>query len=142
MEKVILKDETPKKRIEYLESMADGVVKEKYYQRLTGEELTNKKTVFTANILQIEDLEEQKKEVIDEFKEQISPLKDANKTLSSEIRTGFIQKEGRLFLIIERETRMVYYYDETGELIETKTRPATVEEIQQPTIQMGLRKAN
>lgn len=139
MEKFIMQNEMPQKRLEYLESTADGVVKEKYYQRLTSEELTSKKAEFTANALNIEDLEEQKKEVVDEFKNQIQPLKDANKILSSEIRTGFVQKDGKLFMMIDRQTRMVNYYDETGELIESKTRPATADELQNTTIHMSLR---
>jgi hypothetical protein len=138
-EKFILKNETPEKRLEYLESTADQVVKEKYYQRLTGDQLTIKKAEFTANALNIEDLEEQKKEVMDEFKDKIQPLKDSNKILSSEIRTGFTQKEGKLYMIIDHKTRMVNYYDETGEMIETKTRPATADELQNTTIHMSLR---
>ncbi len=139
LEKIIMQNETPQKRLEYLESTADEVVKEKYYQKLTGDELTAKKAEFTANALSIEDLEEQKKEVVEEFKHQIQPLKESNKILSSEIRTGFVQKEGKLYLIVDRQTRMVYYYDETGEMIETKTRPAKSDELQNTTIHMSLR---
>lgn len=138
-EKFLMRNEMPEKKLEYLSNTADEVVKEKYYQRLTSDELTAKKAEFTANALNIEDLEEQKKEVIDEFKNQIQPLKDANKILSSEIRTGFVQKEGKLFLMIDRQTRMVSYYDETGELIESKTRPATSDELQNTSIHMNLR---
>lgn len=137
-QKFILQNETPQKRLEYLEGTANDVVKEKYYQKLTADELTLKKAEFTANALSLEDLEEQKKAVMDEYKGMIAPLKGYNKTLSSEIRTGFVQKEGKLFVMVDMDSRMAYYYDETGELVETKTRPATADEIGSPTIFMNL----
>lgn len=139
MEKHILQDQPPKQRAETLEATANEVVKEKYYQKLTGDELTAKKAEFTANALSIEDLEEKKKDAIDEFKGLMLPLKDSNKVLSTEIRTGFVQKECKLYVMIDTARRMAYYYDETGELVDTKTRPATADEIGSPTIFMNIR---
>jgi hypothetical protein len=138
MDKYILQNESPEKRLRYLEDTADQVVEERYYQRLTNDELTQKKAEFTANALAVDDLEEQKKEVMEEFKGKLKPLRDNHKVLASEIRTGFIEKEGRLYKIIDQSTRMVYFYDETGELIETKTRPVNSDELQN-TIHMSLR---
>ena len=138
MEKNILPNEEPEKRLRYLEDSADQIVEEKYYQRLTTEELTLKKAEFTANALEMDDLEEQKKEVMEEFKDKLKPLKDSHKSLASEIRTGFVQKEGRLFKMVDHKTRMVHFYDEHGEIIETKTRPVSSDELQN-TIHMSLR---
>jgi hypothetical protein len=64
-EKIIMQNESPQKRLEYLETTADEVVKEKYYQRLTIDELTIKKAEFTANALNIEDLDDQKTNIME-----------------------------------------------------------------------------
>ena len=139
MDKYLFQNETPEKRLELLESTADQIIDDKYYQRLSNEELTMKKADFTANALKVDDLETEKKEVMDEFKERLQPLKVTHKTLSNEIRTGFTEREGLLYKFIDDNTRMVYFYDENGELIETKTRPANSDEMQN-TIQMSIRK--
>lgn len=139
MDKYILQNESPEARLRYLEDSADQIVEEKYYQRLSKEELTMKKAEFTANALKVDDVEKEKKEKMDEFKERLKPLKVTHKTLSTEIRTGFVEKEGRLYKFIDDKTRMVFFYDESGELIETKTRPADSDEMQN-TIQMSIRK--
>lgn len=138
MSKHLLPDETPEKRLEYLESTADQVVEERYYQRLDQDELTAKKAEFTQNALDVDDLEEQKKEVLNQFKESLKPLKETHSRLASEIRTGFVEKHGRLYVYVDEKTRMVKYYDQQGELIESKTRPANADELQK-TIRMSLR---
>jgi hypothetical protein len=138
MDKYILQDETAENRLKYLEDSADQVVEEKYYQRLSKEELTIKKADFTANALKMDDVEQEKKEKMDEFKEKLKPLKETHRTLATEIRTGFVQKEGRLYKFVDQDTRMVHFYDETGELIETMTRPCNSSELQN-TIHMSLR---
>ena len=139
MDKYLFQNETPEKRLELLQSTADQIIDDKYYQRLSNEELTMKKADFTANALKVDDIEKEKKDKVDEFKEKLKPLKVTHKTLSNEIRTGFTEREGLLYKFIDDNTRMVYFYDESGELIETKTRPANSDEMQN-TIQMSIRK--
>ena len=138
MDKLLLPNEAPEKRLQYLEANADKVVNEKYYHRLSSDELIEKKALFTKNALEVDDLEDQKRNTLAEFKENLKPLKELHSRLGSEIRTGFEEKEGRLFKFIDEKSRMVYFYDENGELIETKTRPANSDELQN-TIHMSLR---
>jgi hypothetical protein len=139
MDKFLFQNEEPKKRKELLSSQADGVSEEKYYRRLTSEEILQAKSEFTQNSLAMDDLEEQKKSMVDEFKENLKPLKLRRQELSSEVRTGIRQMQGTLYKVVDDETRMAYFYDEKGELIETMTRPALADELQR-TIHMELRK--
>lgn len=139
MEKFLFQNEEPKKRKELLSSQADGVSEEKYYRRLTSEEILQAKSEFTQNSLAMDDLEEQKKEMLDEIKANLKPLKERRKELSSEVRTGIRQMQGTLYKVVDDETRMAYFYDEKGELIQTMTRPALADELQR-TIQMEIRK--
>ena len=138
MEKYLFADEGPEKRLQSLKSTADEVVNETYYQRLTKEELTAKKEKQTDNAVKLDILEEQRKKAADEFKMKMKPFQHENKILVKEIRTGFEEKEGELFKYIDEQTRMVHFYDCNGELIETKTRPANSDELQN-TIYMGIR---
>ncbi len=138
MSKFLFENESPEERKELLENSADGIVSEKFYRKLTQEELIAKKAAFTANALKFDDIEEQKKDVVAEFKEQLDPLKRTHKELGSEIRTGYEEVEGTLYKMVDTEKRWVSFYSETGELIETKSRPAVADELQK-TIHMEIR---
>lgn len=138
MEKQFMPNESPEARKKLLESQATTVSSEKYFTRLSETELAQSKSAFTKNILEMDDLEEQKKEVLDEFKERLKPLKEIHKSLSAEIRQGFREQEGVLYGFLEGN--MMYFYDEKGELIDTLTRPATSDELSQRTIFMDISK--
>jgi len=127
-------NEKPEARIKILESQAHFITNDTYFVRLEEQELINARAAFTKNRLTMDDLEEQKKNFLEEIKEEVKPLKEIHKTLSSEIRHGFREREGKLFAFIDGN--MVYFYDERGELIETMTRPATAKELSQKTIFM------
>jgi hypothetical protein len=103
MEKVFMPNETPEERLKILESQANFITKDKYFVRLEEEELVNARAAFTKNRLAMDDLEEQKKDVLSEIKEEMKPLKEIHKELSSEIRRGFREQEGRLFAFLEQE---------------------------------------
>jgi len=137
MDKFLMPNESPEKRLEYLKNTADSVVKEKYYEKLSEKELGNARAEFTSNRLKMDDIIEQKKDVMSQFKEQLKPLEGIHSELSSQVRQGFIEIEGTLYKYIENN--MAYFYNNKGELIETKTRPANVEEIQNPTIHMAIK---
>jgi len=139
MEKQLFEFEQPEKRKELLEDQADGVVEEKYFQRLNSEEIATIKSRFTQNSLAMDDLNEQKKEVVKEFKDNLKPLKKIHVELSAELRTGMREQVGRLYKMIDEDTRMVFFYDVRGERIDTMTRPATADELQR-TIRMEIRK--
>ena len=139
MEKFILPDESPEARLRYLQDSADEVVNDKYFKKMNGEELTEKKSEFTANNLKLKKIEAEKKEIMDEYKERMKPLKDEDQRLANEINTGFVEYEGKLFKFIDDKTRMVYFYDVNGELVSNKTRPADTDELQN-TIYMETRK--
>lgn len=113
-----------------LQSQSDGTEKAKYYKPLTAEEKAEKESLHTANCMNIADFKDQLKEVKKTFTNQIKPLEEENSILLSEIRTGYVQLEGTLYKIVDRELRMTYFYDSKGELIETKTRPCNTEELQ------------
>ena len=126
----LFQNETPEERKRSLQNTADNVVKEKkFYKKLDSVELAQKRKEFTDKSLKLSDLEEDKKETIKSFKEQMDPIKDEVKALGSEIRTGYAQFSGNLYGFIDEGTKMVHFYSESGELIDTETRPANQDEL-------------
>jgi hypothetical protein len=127
--------ESPKEVEEWLKANGDTVVEKKYYRKLTAETLNVVRAEFTQNALEIDSLEADKAEYLSAIKESLKPLKEMKKDLSSQVRTGFKEVQGKLIGVIDFDTKMVYFYAEDGELIETETRPAKAEELQQLRIE-------
>ena len=134
MDKFLFPELSIEDRKSMLQSQADKVVVENYHVRLTEDQLTSKRFDFTNNGLELQRLEVQKKETLKMLKDEMDPLKTANKELGLEINSGFVEISGELFVMIDQETKMAYHYNSEGELIVTKTRPATRDELQQVTI--------
>lgn len=129
-DKLLFQNEDEKTRLVSLQNTADTVVKNKtYFKRLSSEEVAVRRKDFTDKSLRVSDLEEDKKLLIKEYKDKIDPLKADIKILGTEVRNGFTRFEGNLYGFIDEETRMVHFYSEAGELIETETRPANQEEL-------------
>lgn len=129
-DKFLFQNETPEERKRSLQNSADSVLKEKkFYKKLDSDELIQRRKVYTDKSLKLSDMEEEKKELVKDFKDRMDPIKSEVKSLGSEIRTGHAQFEGNLYGFIDETTLMVYFYSESGELIETETRPANQEEL-------------
>ena len=129
MDKLFMPNESPAKRLKYLENQANGAVEDKYFHQLTEQELNLKRVEITDNVIELGDVEEEKAEVMKDFKSRIDPLKSEIKRLTLQVRTGHEERFGKLFKFIDREKRWVYFYDSAGNLIENKSRPANADEI-------------
>lgn len=129
MDKLFMPNESPATRLKYLESQADGVVEDRYFHQLTENELNSKRVEITDNVINLGDVEEEKMEVMKDFKQRIDPLKSEIKRLTLQVRTGHEERHGKLYKFIDREKRWVYFYDASGNLIENKSRPSNVDEI-------------
>jgi len=139
MEKELFKEYSQSERVEMFESNADAVEDRTYFEKLSDEEMIEKKSQFAQKSIEIARIEDEKKSAIDEFKERLKPLSSESGTLLSEIKTGHTEKKGRIYKLVNREEGMVGYYSQNGDLIEQ--RPATREERSQLTIMSGRRKA-
>lgn len=130
-------NETPESRLRILESQATQVTKGIYFVRLAEDELTNARAAFTKNRLAMDDILEQKKEAMSDFKEALKPLEEIHQSLSAEVRKGFRENEGKMFGFLEGN--IMYFYDSRGDLIETETRPATQDELSNKNIFMEIK---
>ena len=129
-DKFLFQNESPEERKRSLQNTADSVLREKkFYKKLDSDELNFKRKAYTDLSLKLADIEDEKKEVMKDFKDRVDMIKPQVKALGSEVRTGHAQFEGNLYGFVDSQTLMVYFYSESGELIETETRPATQEEL-------------
>lgn len=124
----------PKERLKYLESMCDDVLEDKFFKKLTSEEIAEIRTEFTDNALKIDDLADEKAEYMQDFKEREKPLKETHSRLAKQVKTGYKEVVGSLYKFVDHSIRMTFFYDKDGNMIETKTRPATDHELSQLTI--------
>ena len=129
-EKFLFQNASPEEKVRSLQNSADSVLKEKkYYKKLDSSELIQKRKDFTDRSLKLSDLDEEKKTLVKDFKDRMGPIKKSVKELGTEIRTGHAQFSGNLYGFIDEHNLMVNFYSESGELIETETRPASSEEL-------------
>lgn len=119
-------------RVEMFQANSDAVEERIYFEELSDEELIERRSRFAQRSIEIAKIEDKKKEIVDEFKSELEPLKHEAKFLLSEIKTGHTEKEGKIYKMVDHEEGMVGYYSQAGNLVEQ--RPATREERSQLSI--------
>lgn len=107
-------------RMNILQQNADKIELTTYLKPLSEEELSARRESLTDNSIRLSDLEEDKKEATKQFKDQIDPLKAANKTILVEIRTKQAKVDGTLYFMANHDESMMETYDDTGEMIESR----------------------
>lgn len=118
--KQFMPDVTPSERLNILQQNADQVEETTYQKPLTEEVLAEKKDMLTKNSIDLYDLEEEKKEAVKVFKDQIDPLKKENKILLHEIRTGQQTVKGTIFHMVSTDDTMMETYDREGYIISSR----------------------
>lgn len=114
-------------RKSYLEANCDAVENISYSHYLSPSELETVKESICELTSTINDAEEDKKAYLDQHR----------KTLMEKWKCKMETVEGECYKVIDRDTKMVGYYDSDGVLV--NSRPATKEEAQR-TIFEVLRK--
>ena len=132
MDKYLFQDMSPKDRIHHLEANADQVKDQTYMRELTPEELTQRKSEFTQESIEIAKIEDEKKKSMDNFKAQLEPHKLNHSKLLQDIKLGAEEVKGRVYVIVDHHTQMAGEYTEQGKLI--ASRPATAKELGERTI--------
>lgn len=132
MDKYLFQEMSPKDRIHHLEANADDVKDQTYMRELTPEELTQRKSQFTQESIEIAKIEDEKKKSMDTFKARLEPHKTNHKQLLQDIKLGAEEVVGRVYVIVDHEAQMAGEYNEQGKLI--TSRPATTQELGERTI--------
>ena len=136
MERELGKDlEQGKKRVAFLMDNCDAVEEKGYMKPFTPEELARMKESLSETDIEINDIEEEKTAAMKDFKARLEPLTtERKKTLDGLKKKAEFVTE-RCFKFIDQEAREVGYYNENGDLIES--RPAYSEELQTTLFQIG-----
>ena len=129
MDKFLGQDIPEEDRWQFLQDNADSVEEIGYMHRFTPEELAQKKEELAETSISINDIEIEKKEVMEEFKERLKPLNETKVELLDNIKKGseFIESE-ECAKILYHDEKMAGYYNRLGELV--YSRPIMPQEMQ------------
>ena len=135
MQRELGKDITnPSARIQFLRDNCDSVEPKGYMKRYTAEQLENMKNALSDVSIDINDIEEEKKEVMKDFKERLDPLVDEKKELLRGLKEKAVFVKEDCYKYVDQEDRMTGFYNQNGDLVES--RPATADEMQQTVFQV------
>lgn len=131
------KDIALEERAQFLEDNCDAVEDVTYSRAFSPEELALKREQLTDSSIKIADIEEEKKAVMDEFKERLKPLNETKGEAIKALREKSQTVTEKCYKFLDEETKMVGFYNKEGNLV--SSRPAFQKELQK-TIQMDIRK--
>jgi len=121
-------------RRQFLADNADAVEKKEYMRHYTPEELLKLKEGLSETCISINDIEEELKEVKKEYKDRLEPLIARKKEALEGLKKKAELVEEDCYKFIDTEAREVGYYNQNGDLIES--RPAYSEELQTTMFQV------
>ena len=137
LDKELGKDIALEERASFLEDNCDAVEEVTYSRAFEPEELALKREQLTDASIKIADIEEEKKEVMDGFKERLKPLQERKADAIKALRDKSQTVTEKCYKFLDEETKMVGFYNKEGNLV--SSRPAFQRELQK-TIQMDIRK--
>lgn len=108
-------------RMETLGSLAYHTKTSSYSRNLTPEELVEKKSRLSELALELEALEEKKKQLMDEIKTEMAEPKSEYSEVLSQIKYKQEQKSGKLFEIDDQEEGRMYVFDSDAICIEVRS---------------------
>lgn len=115
-------------RVNALDANSDAIEEITYTRRFSPDELADMRNRLADNSIEESDIEAKKKEEIDRFKDKLKPIQKAKTTLLSKLKTKTEQVTESCYKMINREERLVGYYNSDGELV--SARPLNAQEMQ------------
>ncbi|MCD8137945.1 MAG: hypothetical protein LUH01_19130 [Parabacteroides gordonii] len=136
MDKFLGQEIPEKDRWQFLQDNADAVEEIGYTHRFTPDELAQKKESLAETSIKINDIEVEKKEVVDGYKERLKPLNEEKVKLLENIKKGseYVDNE-ECVKILFHEEKMVGYYNQLGGLV--YSRPIMPQEMQKTIFNMN-----
>lgn len=118
----------PQERKRFLSDNCDAVEQKGYMKRFTPEQLLKMKEELSELSININDVEIRKKESAKQYSDELKPLVEEKKDILKGLKNKSEHVTERCFKFIDENTREVGFYNEDGELIES--RPAYADELQ------------
>ncbi len=111
-----------------LESIAYGIQEKSYTKNLTEEEIVERKDEYSQIAIRLSEIDTQKKEAMDRFKQLVKEPKTQASMLLESIKFKSEQRHGVLYLVDDQEDGLMYSFDTLGVCVEV--RPLLKEEKQ------------
>ena len=137
LERELGKDVALELRAQFLEDNCDAVEDVTYSRAFAPEELALKREQLTDASIKIADIEEEKKEVMDGYKERLKPLQEQKAEAIKALRDKSETVTETCYKFFDEDTKMVGFYNKEGNLV--NSRPVFKQELQK-TIFATLRK--
>lgn len=134
MEKIAFGEPNEEKRIEMLDANCDEVLNTRYLKKFTSSQLNEERRRYSDIGIKINEIEKEMADVISDFKERLKPLKKDCSIILDNLKQRGEYINGKMYKIIDREEKVVAFYDETGMLIEE--RGLLPNEIQRTTFEL------
>lgn len=115
-------------RAQVLEDSCDAVEDVTYSKPFTPEELALKREQLTDASIKIADIEEEKKTVMDGFKERLKPLQTQKEDAIKALRDKSQTVTEKCYKFFDEDTKTVGFYNKEGNLV--NSRPAFKQELQ------------
>lgn len=109
-----------KERLMAMQETASKVEQTTYQKTLSAEELSARREDLADDCIKLNQLEDELKEIKDDFSSKMNPLKSANKIRLNEIKTKQSTTDGTLFHIANHEESMMETYDNEGFMISSR----------------------
>lgn len=122
-------------RVNALDANSDAIEEITYTRRFSPDELADMRNRLADNSIEESDIEAKKKEEIDRFKDKLKPIQKAKTTLLSKLKTKTEQVTESCYKMINREERLVGYYNSDGELV--SARPLNAQEMQKTIFEVS-----
>lgn len=121
----------------FLKDNCDACEQKGYMKPYTPEELQGHKEKLANVLIEIAEIEAEKKQVEADFKGRLKPLKESRAIMVSNIKSKAEYVNEVCYRFTDQETKETGYYNKDGILVEC--RPATADELQ-PNIFSMVRK--
>lgn len=134
MEKHLGQEYPVEKRKQFLADNCDHVEELGYMKHFSHDDMVRRKEDLTTIAININDLEEEKKEFMDAFKEKMKPLSKLKKEVLTDLKNKAEHVTEPCYKYIDHEEGQVGYYNQEGELV--LQRPIHPDEKQSTIFQM------
>lgn len=135
MERELGKDIPLEDRRQFLKDNCDRIEAKGYMKPFDADQISFMKDELATVDIQMNDIEEEKKEVMKDFKSRLDPLAEERKQLLKNIKEKAVFVMDDCYKFLDEKERMVGYYNGAGDLIES--RPATLDELQKTTFSIN-----
>lgn len=117
MEKQLFPLMSPQERLQMIQDNCDQVEKQSYMKQFTHEEIRLMKDRLAEVSIDLSEIDSEKQEIVDKFKQKAKPLKTELSGLLGNIKQKAIAVNEDCYKFIDHQEGSVGYYSASGDLV-------------------------